>query len=86
MLDDPLNPPLTAENGARLEVTIRHTSSGIEARYLLLLDQPNRTLTQTEIRTFPDEQTAYVWIEGIAAARGFARYPILHEDEDGKPQ
>ena len=83
--DDPMNPPLTAGNGASFEGTIQHTPAAAQARYLITLERGNGTLSETAIRVFGTEEEALSWINGMALARGFSAYSIFHEDENGDP-
>jgi hypothetical protein len=70
---------LLAEDGARFCVTIKRTEDGPRACYRVILGAGERSMVESDIRSFRTDTEAINWLALEADRRGFTRWQCVQE-------
>jgi hypothetical protein len=65
---------LKRKDGARFEATIKTTSDGPQAAYVVSLQADDHTLTETDVQLFANKEAAEAWLNSAAILRGFISF------------
>jgi hypothetical protein len=68
-----------AEDGARFTASIKRTDDGPQACYRVVFDAAERSMVESDIRSFKTDSEAINWLALEADRRGFTRWQCARE-------